>query len=162
MKSGKKNKNNPKSAEDEGRLLKVCRLLNREHARYIVIGAMALALHGLIRATRDVDLLIPKNVENTRKILKALENLFFGMSGELDAEEVSRKPWTIIGDIPRVDLLTVAAKIKYEEAAKTALQTVIEGVRIPYVDSKTLIKTKNTDRLQDKADVERLMKIHKI
>ncbi len=71
------------------------------------------------------------------------------------------KPFTIIGDTPRVDLLTIAKSVKYEEAVKTALKTKIEGIVIHYVDFEILIKTKQTDRLQDKADIERLQQLNK-
>ena|SRR3989338_3142397 len=160
MKPGKKNRPTPGLSERE-RLLQVCELLNKEGAKYLVIGGHALTLHGLVRATKDIDLLIPKDIKNTEKVLKGLEGLGFGMSKELDAGEVSKKPWTIIGDTPRVDLLTVACKVKYEDAAESALKTRIDGVKIPYVNYPTLVLTKQTDRLQDKADLERLKSIHK-
>lgn len=161
MKRGAKNKKTQDSS-DEARLVSVCRLLNKHRAKYLVIGGAALNLHGLVRATKDIDLLIPKDTENTKNVLDALkEELLFGIAGELDADEVAHKPITIIGDVPRVDLLTVAGKAKYEEAAKTARHVKITGVKIHYVDLETLIKTKDTDRLQDRADVERLKRIRK-
>lgn len=160
MKPGDKNKETLGSSE-ASQVLTVCRLLNDHGAKYLLVGGVACNLHGLIRATRDVDLLIPKNVRNTESVLEALKHLAFGVAGELDAEEVTKKPITIIGDILRVDLLTVAHRVKFEDAAKTALTTKIDGVRIPYVDFDTLLRTKATDRLQDKADIERLRQIRK-
>lgn len=80
----------------------------------------------------------------------------------MDPEEVSQKPMTIIGDSPRVDLLTVANKVKFEDASKTAKKASIDGVTVTYVDLKTLFRTKETDRLQDKADIEKLKQIHGI
>lgn len=139
------------------KLLEVCRLLNRKRAKYLLIGGWACNLHGLIRGTKDIDLLIPKDVANTEKILSALANLPWGIARELNAEEVVRKPFTIIGDLPRVDLLTQGGgRVRYEDAEPTALKALIDGVRLPYVDVETLIRTKRTDRLQDRADVERL------
>ena len=41
---------------DLDRLLALIRALNREGVEYVVIGAVALGLHGLARATEDVDL----------------------------------------------------------------------------------------------------------
>ena len=72
---------------------------------------------------------------------------------------MAHKAFTIIGDTPRVDLITTAHRVNYEEASKTALKTTLEGVKIPYVDYPTLITTKSTGRLQDKADIENLKKI---
>lgn len=160
MKPGAKSKTTHGSS-DHVRLLEVCRLLNEHKAKYLVIGGWACNLHGLIRTTKDIDFLIPKDLNNTQQVLKALEELTFGIARELDAETVTQKPFTIIGDTPRVDLLTVAKAIRYEQAEKTAIRRKIEDVMVPYVDIDTLIKTKNTDRLQDQADIERLKQLKK-
>lgn len=141
------------------RLIDVCRLLNHAGAKYIVIGAWAANFHGLNRATRDIDVLIPKDVTNTQRVLDALGHLTFGLARELDAAEITKKPFTIIGDTPRVDLLTVAHNVKYEEAIRTANVAQLQGVKIPFVAYPVLVRTKATDRLQDKADLERLERI---
>lgn len=160
MKSGRKNKPTP-GLPDEHYVLKVCRLLNEHKAKYLVIGGLACNLHGLIRATKDIDVLIPKNKENAEKVLRALEGLTFGIAAELDSDEVIQKPFTIIGDTPRVDLITVANKVKYEEAAESALKTKIDNITIRYPDYDTLVKMKKTGRLQDQADLEQLRAIHR-
>jgi hypothetical protein len=160
MKTGEKNKVTPGLPEAD-RLLKVCKLLNSQKAKYLVIGGLACNLHGLIRATKDIDLLIPKDEKNTELVLKALSQLTFGIARELDAKEVTNKPFTIVGDIPRVDLVTVANKIKYEKALPSSLKARISTISIPYVDYETLKKTKATGRLQDQADLEQLRKIKK-
>ena len=55
--------------------LYVCGLLNEHGAEYIAGGAVAMGLHGHVRATRDIDVMIPSDLDNTRKVLAALENL---------------------------------------------------------------------------------------
>lgn len=140
-------------------LLRVCQLLNKQGAHYIIVGAWACVLHGYLRATQDIDMLIPKKVSNTEAVLKALEHLTFGMARELDAEHVTQKPFTIIGDIPRVDLLTVAGRMTYERAIKKAKRIRVRGVRVVFADVDTLIESKKTGRLQDAADIERLQQI---
>lgn len=44
--------------------LYVCGLLNEHGAEYIAGGAVAMGLHGHARATRDVDVMIPSDLEN--------------------------------------------------------------------------------------------------
>ncbi|MCX6868087.1 MAG: hypothetical protein NTV46_18115 [Verrucomicrobia bacterium] len=56
-------------------LVTICRELNHQGARYIVVGGMAMIIHGFIRATEDIDLLIETTVENERKILDELSHL---------------------------------------------------------------------------------------
>jgi len=143
----------------ESRLLKVCRLLNAEGVRYVVVGGFALALHGYPRSTKDVDILIEPTLENVTRALKALEGLTWGISREVDPADVIAKPFTIIGDDPRVDILTLAWSVRYADAAPAIQRLEIEGVTVPIPDIDTLIRTKQTDRTRDKADVEELERI---
>lgn len=140
----------------QSRLAKVCTLLNATGVRYVVVGAWAMALHGVVRATKDIDILIEPTLENAERALKALEGLPWGISRETDPAEVIGKPITIIGDDPRVDLLTLAWSVRYVDAAPTVQKVEVDGVEIPFADLDTLIRTKQTDRFQDKADVESL------
>src|SRR5690242_11443394 len=130
------------------RLLSVCRLLNAAGVRYLVVGGFALAFHGVIRATKDVDILIEPTLANARRALEALEGLPFGIARDLDASEVVAKPLTIIGDDPRVDLLTLAWSVRYADAAPHIRKVEIDGVEVPFADLDTLIRSKQTDRLQ--------------
>ena len=41
-------------------LVRVCLLLRKKKVNYVVIGARACALHGYVRATEDIDILIQK------------------------------------------------------------------------------------------------------
>ena len=45
-------------------LLRVCALLNAAGARYLIAGGYACILHGIVRTTEDVDLLIEPTEEN--------------------------------------------------------------------------------------------------
>ena len=136
------------------RVVRVCRLLNRHRARYLVAGGVAANLHGSVRATRDVDVLFPLEVANAERVLAALAELPWGIARELDAAEVVRKPFTIVGDDPRVDLLTVAAKVRFVAAWPRRVVRRIEGVRVPYLGLDDLIRSKQTGRLSDAADIE--------
>jgi len=138
----------------ETRVAEVCDRLNAHQARYVLVGATAMQLWGSTRATRDVDILIPKDLENTKRVLAGLSELGFGFAREWLAEEIVAKPVTVIGDVPRVDLMTVAWSVHYEEAAKDATEFEVEGVKIPAASLDHLIASKRTGRLQDAADIE--------
>jgi len=140
----------------------VCSLLNAAGVKYVLVGGFAVALHGVVRATKDIDILIEPTVENAARTLKALEGLPWGISRELDPSDVVTKPITIIGDDPRVDLLTLAWSVRYADAAPKVQKTEIEGVEIPFADLDTLIRTKQTERFQDKADVESLEQVKRL
>lgn len=52
------------------------------------------------------------------RVVTALSQLPFGVARELDANDLLRKPITIIGDDPRVDVLTVAWTITFARAGR--------------------------------------------
>lgn len=140
----------------------VCSQLNASRARYVVVGAAALQLWGSTRATRDVDILIEPTAANARRVLRALAKLGVGFAGELLAEEVARRPVTMIGDSPNVDILTRAWNVSYAEAAPDAAVFEIEGVKVPTASIEHLIASKRTGRLQDAADIEVLEEIQRL
>jgi predicted nucleotidyltransferase len=144
------------TAPATSRLVTVCRLLNDAGVRYVIVGGFALALHGAVRATKDVDVLIDPTLDNARRALDALRGLTYGIARELDPAEVIARPITIVGDDPRVDLLTLAWSVRFADAEPKILRVRIDGVDIPYADIDTLIRSKQTGRLQDRADAETL------
>lgn len=146
----------------ETQLAEVCAQLNARSAKYVVVGAKAMQLWGTTRATRDIDVLIEASVPNARRVLAALGEVGFGFAKEWLAEEVAAKPVTIIGDSPRVDVLTVAWSVHYAEAARDATVFEVEGVKVPAASIEHLIASKRTGRLQDAADIEVLEEIRRL
>jgi hypothetical protein len=143
-------------------LAEVCATLREERASYVLVGAMAMQLWGTTRATRDIDILIDPTPENARRVLSALSRLGLGLADEWLADEVASKPVTVIGDVPRVDLFTVAWSVRYAEAAADAVTFELEGVPIPTASIEHLIASKRTGRLQDAADIEVLEEIRRL
>jgi hypothetical protein len=140
----------------DNRVLRVCRLLNRYRVRYILAGGVAANLHGSVRATKDVDILVPKDRANLERLLKALSELPYGVARELDAEDVFDKPITIVGDDPRVDILTSAWNVTFDQANRSMIVRRIAGVRVPYLGLRHLLQSKQTGRARDQADIEAL------
>jgi uncharacterized protein (DUF1330 family) len=73
--------------EPFGSLLQVCSLLNKHGARYLVVGGYACILHGLVRTTEDVDILIEEDEENYLKVRDALAELPDHAALELSVED---------------------------------------------------------------------------
>jgi predicted nucleotidyltransferase len=139
----------------------VCEALNSAGARYLVIGGVACILHGHVRATRDIDILIARDVENAARVLKALATVGYGFAAEWSAEELLARPITVIGDDPAVDVFTVAWRVKYDAAVERSQEVEVDGVVIPLISLDDLIETKRTGRLQDAADIEVLEEIRR-
>ncbi len=53
-------------------LLSLCQALNAEGVRYVLIGGFAVILHGFVRATKDIDLLVDASVENVQRLKRAM------------------------------------------------------------------------------------------
>lgn len=140
----------------DNRVLRVCRLLNAHRVRYLVAGAVAANLHGSVRATKDVDILVPKDLTNMQRLLDALSELPFGIARELDPHVLATKPITIIGDDPRVDVMTVAWTVTFDRAWPNRIVRRIAGVRVPYLSLRDLKRSKQTGRPQDDADLDAL------
>jgi predicted nucleotidyltransferase len=140
----------------------VCATLNSYGVRYLVIGGMACVLHGYIRATSDVDILIERTLENARRLLDALATIGWGFASEWRPEEILARPVTVVGDMPQVDIFTVAWSVKYDAAIANASTVTVEGVEIPLIGIDDLIETKRTDRPLDTADIEALEEIRRL
>jgi len=140
----------------------VCEALNRSRAKYLVIGGVACILHGHARATDDLDILIERTEANAERVLVGLAKVGYGFASEWSAAEILKRPITLIGDDPAVDVFTVAWKVKYEQAASRSSVVDVDGVEIPLISIEDLIETKRTSRLQDAADIEVLEEIRRL
>lgn len=161
MKRGKRGKK-IRGIGDIPHILTGLKALATSGAKYLIVGGIAANLHGLSRGTKDIDILIPKEMENTGKILKGLENLLWGLSREITPEEVLSKPFTIIGDTPRVDLLLRAGKLKFDDAYPNRIERVVEGIKLSFVSLEDLIHSKQTGRPQDDLEIREIRKLQKI
>jgi len=138
----------------DNRVLRVCRLLNRHRVRYLLAGGVAANLHGSVRATRDVDILVPRDRRNMARLVLALGELPYGLARELDPDELVGNPVTIVGDDPRVDVLTVAWTVTFDAAYPRRVVRRIQGTRVPFLALSDLVASKQTGRATDLADIE--------
>src|SRR4249920_1497950 len=93
--------------------------LSAEKAEFLVVGAYALALHGVPRATGDLDVWIRASSENARRVHRALAA--FGAPLEEVTPEDFTTPGRVfqIGVAPqRVDILTSIDGLTFDEAWK--------------------------------------------
>lgn len=134
--------------------------LDRQNAEYILVGAHALAAHGVIRATSDVDILVRPTVANANAVYLALAN--FGaplVAHGLDARYFSEKDRVYQIGLPprRIDLLSSISGVTADEAFQTAIKVSVGGTQRNVLSIDALLKNKRaTGRLKDQSDVERL------
>ena len=142
---------------EQAPLLRVCSLLNQHEARYLIVGARACWLHGYVRATMDVDILVPEDLENHARIIAALSELEDHAAAELTPQDFVENIVVKVADEVEVDVSTHAWKVSYDDAIGSARDVVIEGVRVPFLSLDWLIASKETVREQDTLDRMRLL-----
>jgi hypothetical protein len=133
-------------------------LFNLNKVEYVVVGAHALAYHGFIRATKDIDLYVRPTPANAARIMAALEAFGFGDIG-LKQEDFETPGQVIqLGYPPiRIDLITSIGGISWEQAGASACRGDYGGEPVPFLGRAELIANKRAaGRLQDLADAERL------
>jgi len=135
-------------------LVALCRSLNRERVRYLLIGGFAVVLHGLVRTTKDIDLLVDPSEENVRALKRAMKDLPDNAIAEIEEGDVGRYRVVRVADEVVVDLMAEACGIGYQEALEKGVETRRLGdVDIPIASKALLILMKDTIRDSDKADV---------
>ena len=132
--------------------------LNVAGAEYLVVGAHALAAHGVPRATGDLDIWVRATPDNARRVLGALRE-FGAPLFDLSVDDLSQ-PETVfqIGVVPvRIDLLTSISGVGFEEAWAGRLPGTIEGVAFGVIGREDLLRNKRaTGRPKDLLDAETL------
>ena len=136
----------------ENDLVALCRALNEQGARYVVIGGFAINHHGYIRATEAIDLLIDVDPINQVRIKKALEILPDKAIRELGSQDFRDYIVVRVSDEILVDVMTSACGVEFEEASRAIDVANIQGVSIPFVTPELLLRMKQTHRENDIAD----------
>lgn len=138
-------------------VIKICRALNEQGAKYILIGGFAVIFHGYVRGTKDIDFLVDASDDNVKKIKQALSVLPDNAAAEISNNEVREYTVVRIGDEVVVDLMAKACGNTYEQSKDMIEIYEIEGVEIPVASKELLIKLKDTVRPSDKVDVNYLI-----
>jgi hypothetical protein len=132
--------------------------LSEAGAEFLVVGAHALAAHGIPRATGDLDVWVKPTRANAERVLAALA-VFGAPLGDLTLDDLT-KPDTVfqIGVVPcRVDILTGLSGVEFEEAWPRRIVLDLDGTQVPVIGREDLVRNKRaTGRPRDLADIERL------
>jgi hypothetical protein len=127
-------------------------------AEYLVVGAYALAVHGIPRGTGDLDIWIRPSHENAAKVWRALER-FGAPLVDIQRDDLTTAGIVFqIGIAPRrIDVLTSIDGVEFEAAWTERSDVDIAGLTVPVLSRRHLIQNKKAvARPQDLADVARL------
>lgn len=132
--------------------------LNSNGVEYLVVGAVALAYHGIPRYTGDLDIFVRNSPENAQRLEAVLNGFGFSSLGLSAADFVDSYQVVQLGVAPsRIDLLTSLTGITFDGAWGSRVEVEFEDLRTNFIGREALIKNKkSTGRPQDLADVEAL------
>lgn len=132
--------------------------LERAGARFLVVGAHAMGVHGVPRATGDLDVWVSPDRANAGRVWSAL--LDFGAPVAAMGVSVTdlEAPDTVvqIGMPPRrIDLLTGISGVGFDEAWESRVLHRVGTLRVPFLGREALVKNKRASgRPKDLADLD--------
>ncbi len=129
---------------------------NAHGVEFLVVGAHALAAHGHVRATKDLDVWVRPTRENAARTIRALRS--FGAPLHDLTEQDFVEPGTIfqIGVAPvRIDIVTSISGVEFDEAWPRRLRARFADQEVGVLSREDLIRSKRAaGRPQDLADVD--------
>jgi hypothetical protein len=115
----------------------------QEHdVKYVVIGGIAAVLHGVPRATFDLDILIEATPDNAQRLLDALLDAQMGTASLTSAEGLLAHEITIFRDRVRLDVQTSTPGLRFEDAWRNRETMEYEGQAFYVVSRDDLIASK--------------------
>lgn len=143
------------------RFLSLLRALQREGVEYALVGGVAMNLHGIARATEDVDLFIRPEEENIQRLTKALRSIW----DDPDIDQITLED--LAGDYPTIrygppgedfaiDLLShLGETFQYEDIEAELMK--VEDAEVRIATPRMLYRMKkDTVRPIDRADATAL------
>ncbi|MCF7810554.1 nucleotidyltransferase family protein [bacterium] len=137
---------------------KLLTLFNTHEIEYTIVGGYALAFHGAPRFTGDLDIHVKPDIENARRVIKALDDFGFKSLG-LTPEDFSNPDNVIqLGYPPvRIDIITSLSGVTSEEVFLGRIKDKYGDITVYYIGREQLIANKRaTGRKRDIADLEAL------
>jgi len=134
--------------------------LLRADVRFLVVGAHALAVHGVPRATGDIDIWIERTASNVDRVWRALQD--FGAPVHvlhLSKEDLLRPDMVVQIGLPprRIDLLTDLSGVTFADAWADRMVHRLHAFDVPFLGRTAFLQNKRASgRFKDLADIEAL------
>ena len=134
---------------------------NAHGVEFLIVGAHALAAHGHVRATKDLEVWVRAERENAVRIMRALTA--FGAPTQAVTEDDFAVPgitFQIGIDPVRIDIITAVDGLTFELAWHTRVASEYGGEPVFVISRDDLIRNKRASaRPQDLADIAALERI---
>lgn len=136
------------------RLRAVFACLSSHDVRYVVIGGIAAILHGVPRATFDLDLLIDPTPDNADRLLAAFLEAGLGTAALTSRDDLLAHEITVFRDRVRIDVQTRTPGLAFADAWAHKVRFEFEGQELFAASRADVIAAKRAaGRPQDLEDV---------
>ena len=145
---------------------KVCEALQKEKIPYAIVGGYAVAFHGVIRGTVDVDFVIAWSLKNLIKVERALNGMGLVSMHPINAESVfhfrdeyiqnrNMIAWNFYDPANPLNQVDIVISYNLEDGHTKIIRT--SGGNVNILAKEDLIKMKKASgRIQDLEDVKSL------
>lgn len=141
--------------------MRILAAFERHEVAYVLVGSMAMAAQGIVRATRDIDIFVSPDEPNVARLKGALKEVFDDPSIDRIAAADLEGEYPAIQYVPPnadywIDILArLGEVIQYPEVECEVLR--VEGVAVRVATPRMLYRMKrDTVRLQDRVDAQML------
>ena len=155
----------------------IFRAFQKQKIKYLLVGGIAVNIHGSFRNTADMDILVEISDKNLAKIVTILKRKGYGVKQPVDpmllADRKTRQAWIQDkhmkafnfykdDELKEIDII-IDSPISFEEARKRAIKIKSGDITLPVISIDDLIKMKQkSNRPIDKLDITILRKIKRI
>ena len=134
-------------------------LLDKHEVKYLIVGGYAVALHGYVRATGDIDIWVKMAPDNADKIILALKEFVFGALKLTSDDFLKENIVKQFGFPPfRIDILTSPEGLEFDNCYdKRIEQDSGDDIIFKFIDKDSLLKNKRiVGRPKDLDDIENI------
>ena len=135
--------------------------LNENDVEYVLVGGMAVILHGYVRGTGDMDVWVNKTNDNYKKLVNAFTQFGMPVFDMTEKAFLGNKfdVWGIGVQPVRIEIMTAVKGLNFADAFKMSQIYNEEGLKIRFIHINHLIEAKKASgRYRDLDDIDQLTK----
>ena len=132
--------------------------LTSNGVEYLLVGGYAVAFHGYLRATNDLDIWVKASQENAARIDRALRDFGFQLPDQsLEWFLLPNKMFRMGVPPIRIEILTGISGVEFETAYAEREFVTLDEITVPVISLPRLRQNKRASgRAKDLADLENL------
>ena len=136
------------------------KLLRAHDVKYLLIGAYAVALHGYVRSTNDIDLWVAMTPDNAERVVGVLKEFGFDVPALSPDLFLKRNQIVRMGVEPvRIEVMTTISGVEFDDCYPKRVETTLDDLPVSVINLRDLrINKEASGRLKDLADLENLPK----